>query len=168
MTPTLLDEASNETFPHSLGRHAPSVVRQGLAPASDRCAEHSRPWRRLGRRRGQTQSANGCEPTVTVNSRSTVFAVPAMLSVVPFALRRARVGVEVKMLRDEEDTDRKMSEGEEGEAFFWCEALHARVNCRESSLLTLSFAKRVKNQPITSSLFSLCLCNGLGRPSVLM
>ena len=92
----------------------------------------------------------------------------AMLSVAPFASRRAQVGVEVKMLRDEEDTDRKMSEGEEGEAFFWCEALHARVNCRESSLLTLSFAKRVKNQPITSSLFSLCLCNGLGRPSVLM
>jgi hypothetical protein len=81
----------------------------------------------------------------------------AMVSGTPFALRRTRVGVEVKMLRDEEDTDRKISEGEEGEAFFWCEALHARVNCRESSLLTLSFAKRIENQPITSSLFR-CVC----------
>jgi hypothetical protein len=108
------------------------------------------------------------EPCGFVPGNCAVFIImhgAAMLSVAPLALRLVRVGVEVKILRDEGDTDRKTSKEEEGEgeaeAFFWCEALRARVNCRGSSLLTLSFAKRVESQPITSSLFSLCLCKDL-------
>jgi hypothetical protein len=88
----------------------------------------------------------------------------AILLVARFALWRTRTGVELKMLRDEGEADGKMSESEEAEAeaLFWCEALRSRVNLRKSSSLsTLSLPKRIDSHPITSSLFSLCLCMDL-------